>query len=137
MFRKIVVYFDGSPRGRKVVKSAILMAYYLKANLIIVSSLNPLDELDIGFGEVEQSIEMGLSSLAEDAREINVETDVRLLFGSPEDTLVKVIDAEKPDLVILPLVQITGGFFGRGGETLHSRIVNAYADTGLAVMVIP
>ncbi len=137
MFRKIVVYFDGSPQGRKVVKTAIMLSYYLGAGLFIVSSVNPLDELDIGFGEYEQDIERSLASLVEDARDINVKTEVRLLFGSVEDILIKVIDAEKPDLVVLPLIHLGGGFFGRGGDTLHSRILNTYSDTGLAVMVIP
>lgn len=136
MFRKVVVYFDGSPRGKKVVRTAIVLCYHLGSELFIVSAVNPLDELDIGFGEFEREVERGIYSLVEDAQEVNVKTEVRLLFGSPEDVLIKVIDAERPDLVVLPLIQMGGGFFGRG-ETLHSKILNLYADRGLAVMVIP
>lgn len=136
MFKRVVVYFDGSPRGKKVVKTAIILCYHLGSELFIVSAVNPLDELDIGFGEFEHEVEKGIYSLVEDAREVNVKAEVRLLFGSPEDVVIKVVDAERPDLVILPLIHLGGGFFGRG-ETLHSKILNLYSDRGLAVMVIP
>jgi nucleotide-binding universal stress UspA family protein len=136
VFRKVVVYFDGSPKGKRVVKRAILLCSQTKGELFMVSAISPLDELDVGFGEFERDLERGISSLVEDARELGVKVEVRMLFGSPEDALIKVIDAEKPDLVVLPLIQTKGGFFGRG-EYLHTKLLNIYSDEGLAVMVIP
>ncbi len=136
MFKKVVVYFDGSPKGKRVVKRAIYLCYHTKGDLLIVSAISPLDELDVGFGEFERDIERSLASLIEDANELGIKTDARILFGSPEDALVRVIDAEKPDLVVVPMIQTKGGFFGRG-EMLHTKILNLYADEGLAVMVIP
>jgi len=136
VFNKVVVYFDGSPKGKRVVKRAIYLCYQTKGELFIVSAISPLDELDVGFGELERDLERGISSLTEDAKELGVKTETRILFGSPEDALIRVIDAEKPDLVVVPLIQTRGGFFGRG-EYLHTKILNVYSDEGLAVMVIP
>ena len=136
MFKKVVVYFDGSPKGKRVVKQAIYLCYQTKGELFVVSAISPLDELDVGFGVFERDLERSLSSLSEDARELGVKVEVRILFGSPEDALVRVIDAEKPDLVVVPMIQTKGGFFGRG-EFLHTKVLNMYSDEGLAVMVIP
>ncbi len=135
MFRKILAYFDGSPTGRRAVKLAIYLAGITGTDLLIISSINPIDELDTGFLDYEEDIEKGLKSLMEDAQESGIDVESRILFGSPEDALVKTIDAEHPDLVVLPLLYTTSrAFFGRG-EPLHAKLTNIYPDRGISFLV--
>ncbi|GEM_PF-1035150 len=135
MFRKIVAYFDGSPAGRRAVKVAIYLAGITGTELIVISSINPIDELDTGFLDYEEDIEKGLKSLMEDAQESGIEMESRILFGSPEDALVKTIDAEHPDLVVLPVIYPSSRtFFGRG-EPLHAKLTSIYPDRGISFLV--
>jgi len=135
VFRKIVAYFDGSPAGRRAVKVAIYLAGITGTELIVISSINPIDELDTGFLDYEEDIEKGLKSLMEDAQESGIEMESRILFGSPEDALVKTIDAEHPDLVVLPVIYPSSRtFFGRG-EPLHAKLTSIYPDRGISFLV--
>ncbi len=135
MFRKIVAYFDGSPAGRRAVKVAIYLAGITGTELIVISSINPIDELDTGFLDYEEDIEKGLKSLMEDAQESGIEMESRILFGSPEDALVKTIDAEHPDLVVLPVIYPSSRtFFGRG-EPLHAKLTSIYPDRGISFLI--
>jgi len=135
VFRKILAYFDGSPAGRRAVKVAIYLAGITGTPLLIISSLNPVDELDTGFLEYEEDLETGLRYLMEDAKESGIEVESRILFGSPEDALVKTIDAENPDLVVLPIIYPSvRSFFGRA-EPLHSKLTNIYPDRGISFLV--
>ncbi len=135
MFGKILAYFDGSPIGRRAVRVATYLSGITGAKLIIIASINPVDELDTGFVEYEESIEDSLKHLMEDAKESGIDVESRILFGIPEDALVKSIDAEDPDVVVLPLMYTSGrGFFGRG-EPLHSRLLKIYPDRGISFVV--
>ncbi|NPA79885.1 MAG: universal stress protein [Thermotogae bacterium] len=135
MFKKILAYFDGSPAGRRAVKLAIYLAGITGTKLLIISSINPIDELDTGFLDYEEDIEKNLKYLMEDAQESGIEVESRILFGSPEDALVKTIDSEDPDLVVLPLMYSSPRtFFGRG-EPLHSKLTNIYPDRGISFLV--
>ncbi len=135
MFRKILAYFDGSPAGRRAVKVAIYLAGITGTDLLVISSINPVDELDTGFLEYEEDIEKGLKSLMEDAQESGINMESRILFGSPEDAIVKTIDSEHPDLVVLPLIYPAARtFFGRG-EPLHAKLTSIYPDRGISFLV--
>jgi len=115
MFQKIVVALDGSPSSEKALSVAVDLAKHYRAELVALSvaQLPESAELIGELEEIRQQAESRFCDIGEAAVESAAQQGITLrsvvLDGHVADTIVRYIESERAELLIL-------------GQHGHSRV---------------
>lgn len=107
MFKKIIYATDGSPDSQEALEYAKQLAVQNEAEVVIVHAFQPVssiwgdavqeDQISRRIMEGEKVTEKALKEL----EEAGVDTKVEILEGPPADAILRVVDARKPDLIVM------------------------------------
>ena len=140
MFKKILLPTDGSEHADKTIQQAIDLAKLTGAELLVMYAYNtPFMPRRRGAIAVEEL----KSSLEEEAKEIISEVAARVqaagisvsalaVEGSPAEAILRMVEAEQPDLIVMGS-RGDGGLPGLRLGSVDDRVVR---HSPVAVLVI-
>jgi nucleotide-binding universal stress UspA family protein len=108
MFKKILIGYDGSAGADRALEVGINLAQTHQAELWAVAMADTPPRFSATVDEVEEQIESSqryfggaLAKAKEVAAKAGVDLKVNLFIGHPAQTIVKVAQEEKFDLIVL------------------------------------
>jgi nucleotide-binding universal stress UspA family protein len=117
VFRRILVGFDGSPQSRKALTTALTLAQRLKSEVEALIVVRPPEFAELE-GEIQAAMKEADGPLTEavawakaEAGRLGFPLHVHKQLGHPAETIVRVAEEKKFDLIVL----------GRRGRTAVAR----------------
>ena len=107
MFAKILLGYDGSPNAQRALAVALDLARRYEARVLAVSVAHlpdyadTRDEINGSLDDAKAFFGRFLGEAAAAAADAGVAMETRVLPGHPADTLVRVAEAEKCDLIVV------------------------------------
>jgi nucleotide-binding universal stress UspA family protein len=111
MYEKILVPLDGSRRAEAILPHVQKIARMGQSTVLLMKALQ--DKMRVGTsptqtqitsGEEEQrkkSAEVYLENLTEELRRMDIKAESKVVYGSPVETIIKVAEEDKADLIAI------------------------------------
>jgi nucleotide-binding universal stress UspA family protein len=107
VFRRILVGFDGSPQSRKALTTALTLAQRLKSEVEALIVVRPPEFAELE-GEIQAAMKETDGPLTEavawakaEAARLNLPLHVHKHLGHPAETIVRVAEEKKFDLIVV------------------------------------
>ena len=104
MFEKILVAFDGSKTSKKALDTAVELAKKFNSVIRLVSVIAQSDFAalkDESRNLEEERFYQDLQEKAVNSKKVEVKIKTSILYGSPADRILKYVESEDCDLIII------------------------------------